>query len=267
MTQSISLNPDVSLMRDFHLEVSRNHIPGMSIANAIGQIPDVDIADTPMSLWAAPGKGRYPWPAAAVSLELLSSSVNDTAAGTGVRTVTLVLLDASYVQFTVVVTTNGNTAVSIPGSYLRVNDMRITTVGSVGTNDGAVTLRIAGAGSTLSYMVAGKGRAQQGIYTIPSGSNGYSTYKKVGIIRSAAAASNATIELTTRTAGSGWVTRDTSQVGTQSNPSDTTNPPIYPLLGEKTDIEFVITDVTSNNTSVTCNLQILQILTSGSLVI
>lgn len=60
-------------------------VPGYRRITALGNNPDVDSAAVPEDIWS--GGGAYPWMTGATSLEIVSSSANDTAAGTGARTV------------------------------------------------------------------------------------------------------------------------------------------------------------------------------------
>lgn len=77
-------------------------------------------------------------PAAAVVLGIASSSANDTAAGTGARTVRVTGLDANYNFQQEDVTLNGTTKVNTVGTYLRVNKVEVLTAGSGGVNAGDI---------------------------------------------------------------------------------------------------------------------------------
>lgn len=83
---------------------------------------------------------------------MLSDSVNDTAAGTGARTVFISGLDSNYDVISETVTLNGTSAVQTVRSYLRVNSFLIMSAGSGKTNAGSITLRVTGGGSTQALM-------------------------------------------------------------------------------------------------------------------
>lgn len=228
---------------------------GVSLANAIGINPDVDIVSTPEAV-IAPG-GSYTFLASAQSLEVVSDSLQDAAAGTGARSVRLDLLDANYLPVSVTVNLNGTTPVAVTGTYIRGNDVRITgTVGSGETNAGNITLRVAGGGTVVSYMLAGKGRSQQAIYTVPAGRTAFAFHTKLGIIR-ARQSVDAEVELRARAFGSGWIVRNTVQVSAGGNVSDISVPPFPPPFFEKTDIQFVVTAVSANDTAIHAVLQML----------
>lgn len=236
-------------------------LQGISVANVIGINTDIDTATVPQGILIQ--GGLYSWPAAAESWEIVSSSASDAATGTGARTIRLDVLDGNYVPFSLTVALNGTTPVAVPGSWLRVNDMRITgAVGSAESNVGVITLRVTGAGATRAQMAATKGRAQQAIYTVPAGLTAFASHAKVGIINSQAQ-SDATIELQTRSPGSGWIVRNTAQVSSAGNVSDVSDPPLFPPITEKSDLRFRVTAVSSNNTAVTATLQLILVDSTG----
>lgn len=238
------------------LAVFTGGLPGISIANVIGVNTDIDTATTPECVITQ--GGMYSFLSAASSLEIVSDNAADAAAGTGLRTARLDLLDANYVQSTVQVTMNGITPVAISGTWLRINDLRTNTVGSGEQNAGTVTVRVAGGGATQAVMLPGKGRAQQAIYTVPRGLRAFAVHAKVGIIKAKTSA-DANVELQTRAAatGGGWITRNTVQVSVGGNVSDISNPPFPPPVFATNDVRLVVTDVSANDTAVHAALQML----------
>jgi len=105
------------------------------------------------------------------TVEVVSSSVNDTSAGTGLRTMLVSYLDSTYTAKTTVITMNGTTPVAFPETIMAVNAMvRLTTGTFMGTNLGNVSLRVAGgAGATYGYMQIGTGFFKTSAYTVPLG--------------------------------------------------------------------------------------------------
>lgn len=115
------------------------------------------------------GGGLYPFQSSAVTLEILSASANDTAAGTGARTFTIVGLDNNFNPISETITMAGVTPVQTVNQYRRVNACVIASAGSGNVNAGDVTLRVTGGGSTQALVRAGYGFAKQAIYTVPAG--------------------------------------------------------------------------------------------------
>lgn len=148
------------------------------VALALGQLPNLrslvvigrnaDVGSTEEDVWE--GGGTYSFLSAAAALEVVSSSANDTAAGTGARTFRVSGLDANGYEKTVDVSLNGTTPVSL-GTFLRVNGGLVLTSGSNGTNVGTITARTV-VGSTAQLVIGvGRGYQSQFIYTVPKGYN------------------------------------------------------------------------------------------------
>jgi len=131
-----------------------------------GRNPDIDTASVPEDL--IPQGGVYTFQTTAQSLEVLSSSAADAAAGTGARTILVSGLDADYREISETVILNGVTVVPLTLTYLRVNSVIVVTAGSGLTNAGTITVRVASGGTTLSVIEIGFGLAHQGIYTVPA---------------------------------------------------------------------------------------------------
>lgn len=138
----------------------------------LGNNPDVDTGSVPETVW--PGGGLYPWMTGATSLEVVSSSTQDSATGTGVSAISLTLLDVNYVASNVTVSLDGTTPVAISGSWFRINGAITTTKGSGAAatrvfNVGTITIRDAGGGTTRAIISAGKGITRQAVFTVEAG--------------------------------------------------------------------------------------------------
>lgn len=113
--------------------------------------------------------------ASAVALEALSSDANDTAAGTGARTVEIDLVDGDYVASTVTAILNGTTPVAITGTFVGVNGVRVATAGSGLVNAGTISVRTVSGSVNKSTISANAdsslalGVAADFLYTIPAG--------------------------------------------------------------------------------------------------
>lgn len=124
-----------------------------------------------------PNANQYP--AAAVSLEVVSANAADAAAGTGCRKVKIVGLNASWVETTVEVTLNGTTPVAVTGTWLRVNAMYASEVGSGGKAAGNVDVRNVSGGAVFARLTA-VNRSAVGSYTVPEGKRAFLTSLTVG---------------------------------------------------------------------------------------
>ena len=90
---------------------------------------------------------------------LKSSSANDTAAGTGARTISLIYFDVNgNGPFFETVTLNGTTAVNTVNTNICfIEDILVLTVGSGGVNAGTISLysTTAGGGTVIGSIAAG----------------------------------------------------------------------------------------------------------------
>lgn len=153
---------------DFYTAVGLGMLsPDVRRVTALGNNPDVDTGTVPEDIWT--GGGLYPFMTDATSLELVSSSASDAAAGVGARTVLISGLDANYVEQSSVITLNGTTAVALPVQYFRINQMMVLTAGSSESNVGTLTLRDAGGGTTRGLIPASIGITRQAVFTVPAG--------------------------------------------------------------------------------------------------
>lgn len=161
---------------DFALQVARGQIPGHSAISIFGYNPDVDTTEE--SIW--PDGGTVPHPTLASVLKISSSSADDTSAGTGARTVTIVGLDGSYNQVSESITLNGQTAVNTTNSYLYVNRFYVASTGSGGANAGNINagtgVVTAGVPAVLYDIIAtGYNNRTTAHYCVPAGYTGYLT--------------------------------------------------------------------------------------------
>ena len=111
------------------------------------------------------------------ALEIVSSSINDTAAGTAARTIKIWYIDAlaGDVESTTTVTLNGTTPVAL-GAGIRAKNiqwMELRTAGSANHNEGTITLRTAGAGTTWEQIPALQRRSFSARYMVPANAVAY----------------------------------------------------------------------------------------------
>lgn len=154
--------------RDFYFETSNGTMSGQydglntsayQTANSIGAEADV---------WVS--AGNLVWPVAASTLEVLSSSANDTAAGTGARTVIITGLDINYNVISETIILNGLAAVVTVNSYFRLNRAYVATSGTInGNNIGTLTIQISGGGNIQGQIAPGFGRLAKSHFTVPNG--------------------------------------------------------------------------------------------------
>lgn len=114
------------------------------------------------------------------SVKVSSSSANDTAAGTGARTVRVYGIIAGVATYEDAIL-NGTTAVVLNGAFARVFEIRALTVGSGGTNAGDLYVftgnATAGVPNTATEVYAkapaGVAASHSAIFRVPTGLTGY----------------------------------------------------------------------------------------------
>ncbi len=119
----------------------------------------------------------YVFPAAPMRMEVVSSSANDTLAGTGVQKVKVTYLDNTYAERTETINLNGATPVAMAATnILRVNSLRATQVGTGKAAAGTITCRMIGGAATVYMSIAaGFTRERCLVYTVPLGKTLYVT--------------------------------------------------------------------------------------------
>lgn len=174
MTEYVTSNKS-DILSDISLGLYGGNQPGATIRRITrtGQVTVAGSGVAANDIWAA--SGVYPWMTAATSLEIVSSSANDTAAGTGAQSVTVNGLDITGTEISVTVATNGTTAVPLVTQFYRINSVGLGAVGSGLRNLGTITVRDVGGGttrqvipiSTVADLSPGVDKGTQ--YTVPTG--------------------------------------------------------------------------------------------------
>ena len=233
----------MGLIEPFELQVARGQVGGHSVVTVSGYNSDVDTAwemITPI--------GDLSFPATALQMTVSSSSASDTAAGTGARTVLISGLDANYAVITETVTLNGQTAVTTTNSFLRINNMLVTTAGTGLANAGIIYI---GSGAVTSGVPAviynviavGYNNATSSQYTIPAGYTGYLVIARISLAQDTG---TSLITARTRFVGTNGIPITGPLVVANNNIS--TQPFPYPLsIAEKTRIQGEAIGGAANN--------------------
>ena len=161
----------VGASEPFELQVARGQIPGHKLKFKFGH--NAAVGDTEETIWAE--GGLYVYPTSATQMTVSSSSADDTAAGTGARTINIEGLDADYNEISEDIILNGQTPVTTVNSYLRINRGISLTAGSGGKNAGIIRV---GTGTVTSGVPAnvflsidgdGDNQTLMCIWTVPAG--------------------------------------------------------------------------------------------------
>ena len=113
--------------RNFYAEVAKGNVPKHSLVHKFGAHTLTTTLE-PICF-----SGFYRTPTTATALEFVSSSTNDTSAGTGAREVTVIGLDSSWNEVSQTVTTNGTTAVALSTDLIRLYRWYVSSSGTYAT--------------------------------------------------------------------------------------------------------------------------------------
>ena len=160
--------------------VSEGAISGSEIRNIFGWQGSTSTTFIP--LWE--NATAYTYPGSALTMTVTSASASDDGG-----TVTIIGLDASYNVISETVTANNATPPTTTAGFFRINDVIFAKTS--GANAGDIT--VANGGTTYAKILAGVGRNQASIYTVPAGKSFYlyridafsndSTASKPGLFR------------------------------------------------------------------------------------
>lgn len=118
------------------------------------------------------GSANFTYPTTAAVASAVSTSSNDTSAGTGARTLSIQGLDENYNQYTETISLNGQSAVTTTGTFIRVFRARVETAGSGAASAGNITISVGG--NTLATIDNDyDNQTLQAAYTIPARHRGY----------------------------------------------------------------------------------------------
>lgn len=257
MSRQLSSISRFGTTEEFYLQVARSQIAGHETIFKFGFNPDVD--DALETIWAE--GGLYSYLSAATILKVSSSSTDDTAAGTGARTVEIFGLDGNYNEISETVTLNGQTAVNTTNSYLRINRGIVRSAGSGGQNAGVI---YAGTGTVTAGVPANKylsiaigdNQTLMALWTVPAGYTAFLPQTDV-TLATTQSSKYCTAKLVARPYGEVFQVKDVF-VKSQGSTTQVYSIPIR--FDEKTDIEWrAIGDSAGSDIAISAGMEILYI--------
>jgi len=263
MTREVSSITRTGAHEPFELQVSRGQVAYHRTNFKFGFNPDVD--DALETVWAQ--GGLYSYLAAASVLTVSSSNANDTAAGTGARTVEIFGLDASYNEISETISLNGQTGVSTSQSYLRINRAIVRTAGSGGQNAGVIyagtgTVTAGVPANIYTTIAAGDNQTLMALWTVPAGYTAY-LHELLATVATTQNNKYCTATLVARPLGQVFQVKDKFVISEGSHHQEYS----FPLkFDEKTDIEVrAIGDSASADIAISAALDIVYIRNGSTL--
>lgn len=157
------------------IDISKNFSSGVDYISKFGFNPSVGTNEE--TIWAESGT-VYVLPTSPQTMTISCANTNDTSSGTGARTVYVEGLDGDYNRVYETASLNGQTAVTLSNTYLRILRAYVVSAGSGETNAGIIyigygTVTTGKPATVQAHLAAGMAQALLGLYTIPKGKSGY----------------------------------------------------------------------------------------------
>lgn len=187
-----------------------------------------------------------------VSGATLSGGDNENI--TGVRSVRITGVDATYAEITEDIDLNGTGSKNTVNSYLRINSMVALAVGSNGSAVGNITATAATDGTVSAKILAGKCESQNAYYTVPLNKTGF--LMSVFASLPALGAVTAQLAADVREYGKGWVTRALIGASGEAIPVPSYVFPAPIVVPAKSDIRLRA-NTSADNTDVIAGAQLL----------
>lgn len=247
----IGADADAIIVRsiDPSVDMAMGRIGGMVAGTKFGRNPDIDTTSAPEDVWA--GGGEYtghPDSFTPETVDVYSSSANDTSAGTGARTVEIYGLKSStseeYEAETI--TLNGTTAVTSSDTWWRVNRVIVKTAGSGGENAGEITVEsTTTSANVFAKIPAGLNQTQIAAFTVPANRTMLLKRMRVALTRANGAAGSAFITFRVREPGGVFASRRAMDIQTGSGVQFTSF--AGDLIAAGSDVKLRVESVSDNN--------------------
>lgn len=233
--------------------VAKGNVKGHTSFEKFGKNINIATSSTPEDVWNGGGDYTGFPTGAAETMEIFSSSDDDTDGGSGARTVRIYnLLDENGAQLPdVEVTLNGQTPVSLGATlyYRGGTRIKVLTAGVDGRNVGTLTLRhTTTTANIFAVMPIGMNQTAIAAYTVPLGKT---LYCKVNMqmSRDNGLAGSASVSFRNREHGTVFNT----SVGPEISDSKSYEGKDFKKFVERTDIKVRVDSVSDNNTIVSAD--------------
>ena len=238
---------------DWTINISAGAVAGTSYIEKFGM--NVDVDSNKETIWD--GGGIYSYIGTAETLAVTSDNVNDSAAGSGARTVEIQGLDADYNVVLETLTIGGAAGTQ---TFIRVFRVKVLTAGTSGINEGTISITSSDTSTVLAQIgidgtgsnAAGRGQTFMALYTVPAGKTAYLTQWTVGCGKQN---TDTVSTLLARPQSGAWNAKDIITVSATTYAKDYKIPLQFT---EKTDIE-VRAYSTTNNSLVSSTFNLLLI--------
>jgi len=263
---TIQQDADATIVRPkwFNYEVALSKWVDNTTWNKWGYNADIDTGAAE-TIWA--NGGLFARLTSASGITVVSSSANDTSAGTGAQSIIVYSIDENRIAKQTVVTLNGTTPVVVSTGTLQIlgiNRVAIYLAGSGGVNEGTITITATTGGTTQATIPAGTGVTQQAFFFVQAGHTALLDWLYVNIAKIAGGGTQPLVTtkcwVTSLVSGAKYeVFRDYLDAGVENHNEYKPSQPF--VVGEKSLIEFQ-SETTVNNTGVSIRFSLIEVRTS-----
>jgi hypothetical protein len=156
------------LLFDQQLEITRGRVDGAYPVVIDGHLVTTGAATNVLILEGSTIKDPSVAPAAGLQMSIVSTSAQDSAAGTGIRSIVLNYLDADLMPHSETITLNGTTPVLTTATNIRwVGEIHLHTYGSGKAFAGNLT--VTNGGTRYKFISAGSRTTRSSAYRVPAG--------------------------------------------------------------------------------------------------
>ena len=157
---------------DYYLQTARGLVTGVSSTASVAE--DNKVGTAFKDIWFHNSDLIYP--TSGETWEVVSTNTQDSAGGTGIRSLAITSLDTNYNEQTTLVSLNGTTPVTITGTHFRCNSSVAATVGTLGGTNaaaGQITIRDQSSGNPRDIIKQGNIGSFGHHYTVPLGKTAF----------------------------------------------------------------------------------------------
>ena len=159
------IDKEISPPKDFYIETSNAKLESKKSVNKFGS--NTAVGASFQQVWNS--GVDYSYPTSDTKINVSSTNANDTATGTGARTVKIFGLDTNHEEQNETITLNGTTSVQTTKNYIRIFRATVLSAGTGEENQGNIEFKSATTSDLLAEIPQGNNQTLMAIYTVPSG--------------------------------------------------------------------------------------------------
>lgn len=161
--------------KEFHLNVASGEYTNISAFFKFGRSSNIGLTES--VIWD--GGGDYIFLSSAEFINVVSDNINDTALGSGARTLIIYGLDSNFNEISEIITLNGTTHVKSVKEYLRLFRAIVISSGTNtvvnGGNIGTISFTGFTSSTLQAKIIPNQSQTLMAVYTVPAGKTGYIT--------------------------------------------------------------------------------------------